>query len=420
MVRKMNFLRNFFGLIVILFLGGLFLTNCSNGGMAVRQAPVSISSPASSTAPQITKMLKSSQDAPAAPAAQVAPESLVLPPPSPASFKKGAYASSKHQKVKGIYVSAWSLTSSKFPKLLELMDATDLNAMVIDLKTDAGQVTYRSSVPMVGSIGANSNVIISDIKGKIKQLKDKHIYTIARIVVFKDPYLSIHQKDYALKEKSGKVWLDPKGVAWVDPYKEKVWEYNIQIAKEAVQLGFDEIQFDYVRFPENGKRLDQEVRFDNEKGWSKAQVIEAFLKKAKEEVGAYISADVFGLTTSSKDDMGIGQDWMLISKEVDVISPMIYPSHYSRGVYNIENPDLQPYAVVNKAVADANKKNDQLYQAQITPALIRPWFQDFTATWVHPHKKYGLLDVKEQIKAAHELGIEEFLLWNSGSSYSYQ
>jgi hypothetical protein len=331
-------------------------------------------------------------------------------------------ASPTQTPIKGIYVSAYSLHSEKFNQLLHLVDTTDLNAMVIDIKTDSGQVTYPSIIPLVKEIGANSNLLIPDLKEKLKLLKSKQIYTIARVVVFKDPYLSNRKNDFAIMNKSGAVWRDNKGIAWVDPYKEKVWDYNIHIAQEAAELGFDEVQFDYVRFPENGRKLDKEVNFEQHHGWSKSQVIEAFLKRAKSQIGskAIVSVDVFGLTTSSQQDMGIGQEWSLISKEVDVISPMLYPSHYSKGIYGIANPDFQPYAVINRAVSDAKKKNEQLLQAKQSAARIRPWFQDFTATWVHPHKNYGIQDVKEQIKAAHEQGIDEFLLWNSHCTYSYR
>lgn len=326
------------------------------------------------------------------------------------------------QIVKGIYVSAWSAVGNKFEQLIDLVDQTDLNAMVIDVKNDSGQVTYPSTIPLVNEIGANSHVIIRDLKAKLLRLKEKHIYTIARVVVFKDPYLSMKKSNYAMMTQAGNVWKDSKGTGWVDPYKEEVWDYNIQVAKEAALLGFDEIQFDYVRFPENGKIVDQEVKFDNPNKWTKAQVIENFLKKAKEQMGgqAYLSADVFGLTTSSDNDMGIGQDWSMISKQVHYISPMLYPSHYSSGVYGIKNPDLQPYAVIRKAISDANGKNQLLKQADSHIAEIRPWYQDFTATWVKPHKKYGTMDVKEQIKAAREQGVEQFLLWNSSSTYSYR
>ncbi|SDO64532.1 hypothetical protein SAMN04487897_118101 [Paenibacillus sp. yr247] len=326
------------------------------------------------------------------------------------------------QIVKGIYVSAWSAVGNKFEQLIALVDQTDLNAMVIDVKNDSGQVTYSSTVPLVNEIGANSNVIIRDLRAKLQRLKEKNIYTIARIVVFKDPYLSQKKSSIAMKTYAGNVWKDSKGTAWVDPFKEEVWDYNIQIAKETAELGFDEIQFDYVRFPENGKKVDEEVKFDNPKKLTKAQVIEAFLKKAKERIGerAFLSADVFGLTTSADNDMGIGQDWSMISKQVHYISPMLYPSHYSSGIYGVKYPDLQPYAIISKAISDAKGKNQQLMQANSHIAEIRPWYQDFTATWVKPHKTYGTADVKEQIKAAQEQGVEQFLLWNSSSTYSYR
>ncbi|WP_239696889.1 putative glycoside hydrolase [Paenibacillus oryzisoli] len=324
--------------------------------------------------------------------------------------------------VKGIYVSAWSSVGSKFEQLIELVEQTDLNAMVIDVKNDSGQVTYPSTVPLVNEIGANSHVIIQDMKAKLQRLKQKHIYTIARLVVFKDPYLSKKKSMYAMKNRDGSVWKDAKGVAWVDPYKTDVWDYNIQIANEVASLGFDEIQFDYVRFPENGQKVDREVLFDNPKKLSKAEDIASFLHRAKEQIGnkAYISADVFGLTTSLPNDMGIGQDWAMISKEVHFISPMLYPSHYTSGIYGIKSPDLQPYAVIHQAVNDAKWKNHQLARSTSQVAQIRPWYQDFTATWVKPHKKYGVIDVKEQIKAAKEQGIEQFLLWNPSSTYSYR
>jgi len=325
-------------------------------------------------------------------------------------------------KVKGIYVSAWSAVGNKFEQLVQLVEQTDLNAMVIDVKNDSGQVTYASAVPMVNSIGANSHVIIHDLPAKLKRLKERGIYTIARIVVFKDPYLSKKKNEYAIKSRSGGIWRDNKGIAWVDPFKEAVWDYNIQIAKESAALGFDEIQFDYVRFPENGSKVDREVIFDNPKMRTKAQDIEAFLIKAREGIGtqALLSADVFGLTTSSTNDMGIGQDWSMISKQVNYISPMLYPSHYSNGMYGVKAPDLQPYAIVSKAISDANAKRSELTKTNQQVAEIRPWYQDFTATWVKPHKVYGKNDVYEQIKAASERGVDQFLLWNSNSNYTYR
>jgi hypothetical protein len=300
---------------------------------------------------------------------------------------------------------------------MKLLDETDLNAVVIDAKTDTGQVTYDSQVPTVNEIDADETRPISNMKGLVQRFKQKNIYAIARVVVFKDPYLASVRNDLAMHTKTGAVWRDKKGVPWVDPYNEKVQDYAIAIAKEAADLGFDEIQFDYVRFPDNGKMVDQEVLFQNGQHKSKAETIRDFVKKAKERItNAHVSADVFGLTTSSMDDMGIGQDWMMLSQEVDVLSPMIYPSHYRDGSLGVQNPDLHSYEIVKLALQDALKKNAQLQKA----AQIRPWLQDFTATWVHPHQIYGTAQVKEQVRAAKELGIDQFLLWNPSCTYSYR
>jgi hypothetical protein len=322
--------------------------------------------------------------------------------------------------VKGIYVSAWKAQGPSLDRLIALLRDTELNAMVIDAKNDTGQVTYDSDVPLANEIGSDDTKPIPDMKTLLQKLKQNDIYTIARIVVFKDPYLSGVRKDMAMRTKSGAVWRDNKGVAWVDPYHPEVQSYNIALAKEAARLGFDEIQFDYVRFPENGKKVDAEVAFRNDNKLSKAELIEQFLRKAKEELpNVPISADVFGLTPSIEDDMGIGQEWNKLSPTIDVISPMVYPSHYRDGALGIDHPDLQPYATVRRAMQDALRKNARLGQEQKQPAQIRPWLQDFTATWVRNHQTYGTVQVKEQIKAAKELGVDQFLLWNPSCQYTY-
>jgi hypothetical protein len=326
-------------------------------------------------------------------------------------------------KVKGIYVSAWNMKGTKYDKLIKLVQDTDLNAMVIDVKNDSGQVTYPSIIPLVKDIKADGKNIIPDLPDRIKYLKSNGIYTIGRVVVFKDPFLASHKPDFSMKKQGGGVWRDSKGVSWVDPYNEDVWNYNLAIAEEAAAMGFDEIQFDYVRFPDNGKKVDQQVKFQNPKGYNKMEAIQHFLARAKEQLPkAVVSADVFGLTTSSKDDMGIGQKWELIAPTVDVISPMIYPSHYSKGMYNIANPDTEPYNTVAKALQDALALNQDIVGNGISSktAKVRPWYQDFTATWVKPHLTYGAKEVREQVRAGQELGIDEFLLWNPSGQYSYK
>ncbi|MFB9330784.1 putative glycoside hydrolase [Paenibacillus aurantiacus] len=328
------------------------------------------------------------------------------------------------QPVRGIYVSGWVAGDPvRMAKLIRLIEKTDLNAMVIDVKNDYGNVTYKSNVPEVKTIKADASPPIANIRSLLKQLRAKHIYTIGRVVTFKDPYYARMRPSQALQRKTGGVWKDAKGVAWLDPYQARTREYNIAIAKEAANLGFDEIQFDYVRFPDNGAKVNQQVRFAPTGGRSKAAIIGTFLREARHGIsptGARLSVDVFGLVTSSKDDMGIGQTWREIASTVDVISPMTYPSHYSSGMYGIKAPDLNPSAVIKQAMKDAKQQNELIKQIGRRPAGIRPWLQSFTATWVEPHQQYGINQVRAQVLAAQKQGIHEFLLWSSNCKYDYR
>jgi hypothetical protein len=323
--------------------------------------------------------------------------------------------------VRGIYVSANALHGSKWEVLLKKLQRTELNAVVIDVKNDSGRMTYPTQVELAQSIGADKTAKMKDMGSVLNELKEQNIYTIARIVTFKDPYLAVKKPEWALKTKQGHIWRSKYGVSWVDPYNENVWNYTISLAKEAVQLGFDEIQFDYVRFPEQVKTIQREVAFHNPRNESKDQVIQRFLSTARKEihkVGGVVSADVFGLTTTAKDGMGIGQKWDLIAPEVDVISPMIYPSHYAPGSYGVKHPDLEPYRIIKEAVEDAVEKNKSLQTKSGEPVQLRPWIQDFTAKWVKPHQAYKRQEILEQIKALQEQGISQYLLWNPSCKYS--
>lgn len=328
------------------------------------------------------------------------------------------------QPVRGIYVSGWVAGDPvRMAKLIRLIEKTDLNAMVIDVKNDYGNVTYKSNVAEVRALKADENPPIANIRSLLNQLRAKHIYTIGRVVAFKDPYYARKRPSQALQRKTGGVWQDAKGIAWLDPYQARTRQYNIAIAKEAANLGFDEVQFDYVRFPENGAKVNQQVRFAPTGGRSKAAIIGTFLREAKHGIaptGAKLSVDVFGLVTSSTDDMGIGQTWREIASTVDVISPMTYPSHYSSGMYGIQAPDLHPSAVIKQAMKDAKRQNEQIRHIGRKPAQIRPWLQSFTATWVEPHQQYGVNQVRAQVLAAQKQGIHEFLLWSSNCKYDYR
>ncbi len=323
--------------------------------------------------------------------------------------------------IKGIYVSPYALRGEKWERIERLLKDTELNAVVIDVKSDYGRITYPTKIETAKDIAADAAAKINDLPSMLAPLKATNTYLIARIVTFKDPYLAAKKPEWAMKKRDGTVWRDKRGISWIDPYNEEVWEYNIRIAEEAIVAGFDEVQFDYVRFPEQVGKVDREVVFRNPHQETKDQIIQRFLRTATERVhkaGGVTSADVFGLTTTAKDGMGIGQKWELLAQEVDAISPMVYPSHYAKGSYGVRYPDLQPYRIVKEAIADAKRRNDALQRNQEPAAALRPWLQDFTAKWVHPHQTYRREEIRDQIRALEEQGIRQYLLWNPGSSYS--
>lgn len=326
-------------------------------------------------------------------------------------------------KVKGVYMTGWSAGGSKFQKIVDLLDRSPLNAVVIDVKEDKGDITYRSDIPLVHEIHSDHTRYIQDIDHILEVLHEKNIYTIARIVSFKDPYMAGAKQDWSMQKKTGGVWKDRKGVMWVDPYRKEQWDYNLSVAIEVAKKGFDEIQLDYVRFPENGKKVDQEVAFHDPQGRSKEVLIRDFIRYVRENLKPYsvfFSADVFGLVPSVSDDMGIGQKWELITPEVDYISPMAYPSHYAKHTYGIAIPDAHPYETVRGTLLDALKKDAALHAKGIKTSVIRPWLQDFTASylprgeWIH----YTGKEVLAQVKAGNELGIDSFMLWDPRNNFS--
>ncbi|MGM0437873.1 MAG: putative glycoside hydrolase [Bacillota bacterium] len=356
--------------------------------------------------------------------------------------------------VRGIYVTGWVAgMPERMNNLIDLVNNSVLNSMVIDIKDDVGYLSYKSDVKLANEIGANKSKI-KDIKALLSLLDKHNIYTIGRIVVFKDELLASNKKEYALTvkqpfdgsdfvkkyfnvddlirlenndlEKLNKNNLKltndnlvlknqnkienvdfkiVKSSNWVDPTNKKVWEYNFQLAKEALRLGFDEIQFDYVRYPSlrNGSFV-----FDKNHN-EKIEVIDDFVETAYRELDNFnknVSIDIFGLVTSISNGMSIGQKYETLSKSAKIISPMVYPSHYSAGVFDLKNPEKRPYETVHYSMKDALEKASH-------KVVLRPWLQDFTI-----NHKYEAKDVIAQIKAVEELGISEWLLWNSNSRYT--
>ena len=334
--------------------------------------------------------------------------------------EKKEYKDNKRVKVRGIYVSAHSVAlKGRLDELIELAKKNNINAFVIDVKGDYGELTF----PMSESINkytksANKNPIIKEIEPVIKKLKDNGIYTIARIVSFKDTIYAKENPDKIIVYKDGgKAFTNSDGLVWVSAYDKNLWEYNVTVAKEAAKAGFNEIQFDYVRFPaSNGGKLDKVLNYRNADNMTKAEAIQKYLNYAKKELSpynVYISADIYGQVGTSSDDMSLGQFWEAVSSEVDYVSPMMYPSHYGKGVYGLDIPDANPYKTIYHSTKDSINRNNNIS----SPAIIRPWIQAFTATWVKGHIHYGSKEVKEQIKAMKDLGVDEYILWSATNRY---
>ncbi|MDF2892333.1 MAG: glycoside hydrolase [Clostridia bacterium] len=319
--------------------------------------------------------------------------------------------------VKGIYMTGYTVADKKkFEGLIKLIDETELNAVVIDVKSDEGMVLYQTDLKDVQFTGANSKIIIEDIDAVLQYLDEKGIYTIARVVTFKDNKAASKFPNLAVKTTSGTVWRDRNGQAWLNPYNEEAWEYVLAIAEEAAVKGFKEIQFDYVRFPTDGnlKLID----YGALKNKNKAQAIGDFLKFARgrlSDMGAVASADVFGLVTTSEGDMNIGQQLEYLADSVDVICPMVYPSHYGKGSYGVPEPDFEPYKIVNYSMKKAKERLDN---NENSIAKLRPWLQDFSAVYLPRYKKYGPAEIRAQIKATNDAGVKEWILWNAANRYT--
>jgi hypothetical protein len=329
-----------------------------------------------------------------------------VPKPIPANEQSANLALMTPRPVLGAYSTSWIAGSQRMDQIIQFIKKSGMNSIVIDLKDDTGTISYHSSVPLAQEINAGSNRI-ANIKELVSRLKQEKIYTIARIVVFKDPLLAKKHPELAVQDKNGGLWHDRKGMIWVDPNCRKVWKYNLDIAKEAVSLGFSEVQFDYVRFLSDGLLRNCVYPFST--GQAKEDTIHDFLlysKKGLNALGVPLSADIFGLVLSVPDDLNIGQKLDKIASAVDYISPMVYPSHYPKGSFGYKDPDVNPYEIISKAMQDANKR------LKTESVKLRPWIQDFSLG--HP---YGREQLQQQIKALQDNGVHNFLLWNPTNHY---
>lgn len=320
--------------------------------------------------------------------------------------------------VRGLYVNRWAAIGQRMWQLIDVAKRTEVNALVIDVKDDRGFMLYPSRVALAKLIGADHDSVrpmrMTRLRAVLDTMRAHGIYPIARIVVAKDPLLAGRRLDWAIRSRAdtSRPWLDRHGNPWLDPHQPGVWQYAVDLAKEAVRLGFSEVQFDYMRFPDE-KNIASQTTYPLAKGRLRAQVIRdqlAFSRRQLKSTGVPFTGDVFGLTATDSTDMGIGQKWEQFVGQLDVVLPMAYPSHYAPGTYKLGNPNAHPYAVIDNTLKDAKRRSAAVPNA----ARIVPWYQDFT---LGP-PRYGAEQVRAQIKAGYDNGVPGWILWNPRSDYT--
>nr|WP_237179294.1 putative glycoside hydrolase [Paenibacillus sp. MMS18-CY102] len=477
--------------------GLLLLTSSCSSSSSTEDSPSAPPAPSNSNSPSTGPTTAPTPDKTSKPTDgpdnTTAPKPKPDPKPAPPPAFASPYVFEYPDAVRGIYVTGWSAGGEKMKTLLKLLDDTELNAMVIDIKDDDGYITFKPE----GKLAEFGQPYIRDPKALMKTLEAHHIYPIARIVAFKDTVLAKKQPElsYVL---NGKVWRNGNGDGFINPFLKSNWQHNVDAAILAAKLGFQEIQFDYVRFPEGFERKDKVLAYsmgeykdkkptkfveqekayaqataayqagltplqaayasattayngnktdDNKKALNDAQkalsafkktepakpdfsekarytqlrvdAITDFVHYAREQLKPYgvkVSVDIFGYSATLPEAPGIGQNFSRISENVDVISSMIYPSHWSDGYFGIKHPDTEPYRLVQEYA----KREKEKLSALSKPPISRPWIQDFTASWLAKgsYIHYGKAQVDAQIKALKDAGIPEYLIWNANNRYT--
>ncbi|MEO6864055.1 MAG: putative glycoside hydrolase [Gemmatimonadaceae bacterium] len=314
--------------------------------------------------------------------------------------------------IRALYVNRFAAQSSKKMRhLIAIADSTEINALVIDIKDEFG-LNWHSADPLLQRNEGKMNKV-ANMKALVDTLRAHGILPIARMVIFKDSSAARMNPDHVIRKADGTPWRDKKGVTWVNPYSRMIWDYNFRVADEAVKMGFGEIQFDYVRFPEPYKSLPQQV-FPEAAGRSKPNAIHDFLKEARaryDKQGVRLTADIFGLVTTVQGALEVGQDWEKISPVVDVVLPMVYPSLYPHGSFGIHVPNAEPHKTIFIAITSARMRDAKM--GITTPEHVRPWLQAFTLGAPH----YGAAEIEQEKQAVYDAGYDGWVLWNPGSKY---
>ncbi len=315
--------------------------------------------------------------------------------------------------VRGIYMTSWVAGTPKWrAELVDFVKKTEINSIVIDVKDYSGRVSFDTENKKIKEVGSEE-IRVRDMAEFIEELHGNGIYAIARISVFQDPFYSKEYPQSAVKRKNGAIWKDRKGLSYVDPSARDFWDYIAEVGRASSRAGFDELNFDYIRFPSDGNMTDVVFPLSNEK--SKADVLDEFfnylereLKSEKDSVP--ISADVFGMTTTNADDLGIGQVLERVAEYFDYVSPMVYPSHYPPTFIGFKNPADHPYEVINHSMSAAVLR---LSAPTSTPEKLRPWLQDFDLG-----ATYDATMIREEKKAVYDSGLDSWLIWDPSNKYT--
>ena len=354
----------------------------------------------------------------------IAPEKIIFTP---------SYVSTP-KPVKGIYLTSWTASNVKLRNdLVKLIDDTEINTIVIDIKDYSGKIVFPVENAALKQYGSE-DIRNPDLREFIESLHKKSIYVIARIAVFQDAYFVKFRPDLAVKNLAGEaVWKDYKGISWIDPGSREYWDYIVLFSKEARKIGFDEINFDYIRFPSDGNM--QDISYPWSSTTPKTLVMKSFFKYLSQSLantGLKTSADLFGMTTSAKDDMGIGQLLENTFPYFDYVSPMVYPSHYWPNFQGFQNPAKYPYEVVHFSMMSAVDRASKMNMVTTTTEIIndtttkvshiedlnykeklRPWLQDFNLG-----ADYGSAEVRAEIKATYDAGLDSWMLWSASNKYT--
>ena len=322
--------------------------------------------------------------------------------------------------IHGIYVSAYVAgTKNMMEEMITHIDGSNINAIVIDVKNDEGNIVFDMKSDLIDELGAK-NILVKDMPGLIDTLHEHGVYTIARCVAFRDPYIEDVEPDWMLRTADGEIYEDNKGFNWMDPRNDDVCDYLIEVALSCKDAGFDEVQFDYVRFPTGITEEDLGMN-----GYGRRKAINDFVRTAHAKLkssGMPLSLDVFGTVINSKVDRNIvGQEYSWLSMGCEYLSPMIYPSHYYEGTMGNDYPDLYPYETI-----DAAMKYSETALKTVNPngkrvqASVRPWLQGFTASYLKKYRQYEAEEVREQIKAVNDNGIDSWIIWNPSCKYPWE